>query len=125
MVQPTTTNGDINVVESYEDEVNNLGDQDTENVTSGYHYPSHAFEPTAQNVRRYPELFPTEVIESFDVVAEYEVTEADEAVLDETTVDASAEPSVEPPVDLGGTRNEGLTPPDDTKPPDDTNKVSF
>lgn len=46
-------------------DVNQLGDQDAVNL--GYNYPPGAEVPTAQNVRRYPELFTQEVIDSFNV----------------------------------------------------------
>lgn len=44
---------------------NAMGDQDAVNL-AGPRYPEGADTPTAANVRRYPELFSQEVIDSFD-----------------------------------------------------------
>lgn len=63
---------------------NNMGDQDEANTS--YTYPPDADQPTAQNVRRYPELFDQSVIDSFNVDdTDVETQGADE-------VDYSAEP---------------------------------
>lgn len=71
-----------NRVESEDDQVNVLGDQDAENTAASYQYPADAHIPTAQNVRRYPELFNEDVIASFNVP-----DLNDDDVVDETTVD--------------------------------------
>lgn len=77
-----------NRVESEDDQVNVLGDQDAENTAASYQYPADANVPTARNVRRYPELFEQEVIDSFNVTdANDELDTLDDAELDETTVD--------------------------------------
>lgn len=60
----------FNRVESEDDQVNVLGDQDAVNLADSTRYPPDAHTPTAQNVRRYPELFDQAVIDSFAVVDE-------------------------------------------------------
>lgn len=61
----------------------------------GYHPPPEAYEPSAQNVRRYPELFESDVIDSFnapdptsEAVDELDqLDELDETTVEETTVE--------------------------------------
>lgn len=64
-----------------------LGDQDAVNL--GYQYPEGANLPTAQNVRRYPELFDQAVIDSFQVEDLNETDETDDT--DETDIDTEPE----------------------------------
>lgn len=92
-------------VETVADEVNVLGDQDAVNLSDpASRYPADANIPSARNVRRYPELFTQEVIDSFnvedpnadavvdvdsDVAVEFDGEPVDEPVgepVDETTV---------------------------------------
>lgn len=76
---------------------NAMGDQDE--VNTGYNPPAGAEVPTAENVRRFPELFSQEVIDSFNVpeendeggydesdVAAAEPPDGEETVVDETTI---------------------------------------
>lgn len=99
-------------------DVNVLGDQDAVNL-AGPHYPSGAELPTAQNVRRYPELFEQEVIDSFQVdddsdaavgVVVDDVSKTGDVVDDETLIDDlnagsddDADDDDDDPADFGGT----------------------
>lgn len=57
-----------------------LGDQDAVNL--GYQYPPGSDVPSAQNVRRYPELFDQAVIDSFDVPDPDDAVDEDELAED-------------------------------------------
>ena len=61
-----------------DDDVNALGDQDADNSQQGYQYPASAYEPTPQNVRRYPELHPD---------AQSSDDELDETLVDDDNAD--------------------------------------
>lgn len=83
---------DTLVDDSDDDAVNALGDQDADNTAPSYQPPADAYIPTAQNVRRYPELFNEDVIASFNVPNPNDVEEVEGDVeldgeLDVTTAD--------------------------------------
>lgn len=62
-----------------DDEVNVLGDQDAENLSvSAVAPPASAYEPTAQNVRRYPELFTAEQHDQFGHVESHDDVDEDD-----------------------------------------------
>lgn len=69
---------------------NAMGDQDEANTS--YTYPAGAELPTAQNVRRYPELFSQEVIDSFQVEDLNELSDESESSVeyDESDEDESS-----------------------------------
>lgn len=89
-----------------------LGDQDAVNL--GYQYPEGSTFPTAQNVRRYPELFDQSVIDSFNVpnpeheepteADSIDTTEADTTEPDATTIEGQHDQG-----GVGGSESSGGT----------------